>query len=209
VKILGYGEDALTLWALQNKLIQILKFLKDASDPSECKIFFRPSFGRRGGSNSSQFGEFDFILLTKTCLYLGESKWDKSSELSNAGSLELRPEQKLRHRIFEFYVRKWAFGQYDSWKKFLEGQEKFSKEEFGKPLAPINSLLKSNLMTVLGIISGHFTKTPQIINLLLYMYDSSSGEPPTMTVSKMDSKFHFVPVDYSGFGEGNFIPIEI
>ncbi len=63
MQILGYGEDALTLWALQNKLMEILKFLDDSSDQPECKIFFRPSFGRRGGAGSSQFGEFDLRLL--------------------------------------------------------------------------------------------------------------------------------------------------
>ena len=52
MKVLGYGEDALTLWALQNRLIQILDFLDDPSGPPECKVFFRPSFGRRGGSGS-------------------------------------------------------------------------------------------------------------------------------------------------------------
>jgi len=133
MKILGYGEDALTLWALQNRLPQILD---DPSGLPECKIFYRPSFGRRGGPSSSQFGEFDFIILTKTCIYLGESKWDRSPELSNAGSVELRPEQVLRHRVFTFYVREWAFGQYDSWDKFLDRQKKFAREEINKPLAP-------------------------------------------------------------------------
>ena len=40
MQILGYGEDALTLWALQNKLKQILEFLDDPSDQPGCKIFF-------------------------------------------------------------------------------------------------------------------------------------------------------------------------
>jgi hypothetical protein len=206
MKILGYGEDALTLWALQNKLIQILKFLKDASDPSECKIFFRPSFGRRGGSNSSQFGEFDFILLTKTCLYLGESKWDKSPELSNEGLLELRNEQYLRHEVFAFYVREWAFGQYDLSDKFLDGKKEFSSKRGNKPLAPANSLLAKNLKTVLDIIKHRFPKKPKIINLLLYFHND---KPLEETAIKMDNDFHLVQVDYSGFTEGNFIPIEI
>ncbi|MFH1597164.1 MAG: hypothetical protein ABIG94_12490 [Pseudomonadota bacterium] len=202
MKILGYGEDALTLWAIKNRLPQILD---DPSHLPECKIFYRPSFGRRGGPSSSQFGEFDFIILTKTCIYLGESKWDRSPELSNAGSVELRPEQVLRHRVFAFYVREWAFGQYDSWDKFLDGQKKFAREEINKPLAPTDSHLASNLRTVLGIIRRHFLKEPQIINLLLYFYDGSKGKPPNKTVSE----FRLVPVDYSGFAEGNFIPIEI
>jgi hypothetical protein len=57
----GYGEDALTLWALTNKLPTILEKLRDNSAPSECEVLFRPSFGRRGGEINAQFGEFDFI----------------------------------------------------------------------------------------------------------------------------------------------------
>ena len=69
MNILGYGEDALTLWALQNILPFILEMLHDSSVPSQCDVFFRPSFGRRGGKRSSQFGEFDFIILSEDRLY--------------------------------------------------------------------------------------------------------------------------------------------
>ena len=74
MQILGYGEDALTLWAMKNKLDVILEALNDSSDPSTCQVFFRPSFGRSGGDKSPQFGEFDFIILSQNGLYLGESK---------------------------------------------------------------------------------------------------------------------------------------
>jgi hypothetical protein len=207
MKILGYGEDALTLWALQNRLIQILEFLDDPSGSFGCKIFFRPSFGRRGGSGSSQFGEFDFILLTRTCIYLGESKWDKSPEFSDTGLLELRPEQLLRHQVFAFYVREWAFGQYDSWDRFvLEGTQKLLGEGINKRLAPAGSLLALNLKQVLGIIRRHFPKEPKIVDLLLYLYNGSKKKaPPSMT----DGRFRLVPVDYSSVAEGNFVPIEI
>jgi len=107
MKIYGYGEDALTFWALQNRLPQILAQLNDSSAPSECEIFFRPSFGRRGGPDRSEFGEFDFIILARECLYLGESKWDKSPELTDQGDIKLRDEQRLRHQLFAFYVQEW------------------------------------------------------------------------------------------------------
>ncbi len=148
---------------------------------------------------------FDFIILSKTCIYLGESKWNRSSELSNAGSLDLRAEQVMRHRVFAFYVQEWAFGQYESWDKFFDAEKKFASERINKPLAPTDSLLASNLKTVLGIIRRHFAEEPQIINLILYLYDGSKGKPPNKTVSE----FRLVSVDYSGFAEGNFIPIEI
>ena len=207
MRILGYGEDALTLWAIKNRLNHILEFLDDPSGPSECKIFFRPSFGRRGGSSSSQFGEFDFILLTRTCVYLCESKWDRSPELSHTGSLELRPEQLLRHQVFAFYVREWAFSQYDSWDRFvLDGPKKLVLEGINKPIAPAGSLLATNLKKVMGIIRSHFPKEPKIIDLLLYLYDGSKKTTPGYDGR---SEFRLVSVDYSSVAEGNFISIEI
>lgn len=110
MEILGYGEDALTLWSLKNKLDYILASFGDSSDVSKCRAFFRPSFGRSGGNKSSQFGEFDFIILAKQHLYLGESKWDKSPEKIVNGQMDLRSEQLLRHRLFKLYVEEWAFG---------------------------------------------------------------------------------------------------
>ena len=112
MQILGCGEDALTLWAIKNKLDVILEAVEDSSDPSMCQVFFRPSFGRKGGDSSPQFGEFDFIILSKDRLYLGESKWIRSSEKLQGGVLELREEQKRRHEVFQFYVKQWAFGSY-------------------------------------------------------------------------------------------------
>lgn len=206
MKVLGYGEDALTLWAIQNKLGQILEASEDPSGPADCKIFFRPSFGRRGGAESSQFGEFDFIILSRKSIYPGESKWDRSPELSNLGSLGLRDEQVLRHRIFAFYIREWVYGHYISWDSFVEeGSKKLAAVGIDKPIAPTGSLLASNLRNVLGIIKEHFSAMPQVIDLLLYLYDGSKTPRPTMTAGG----FHLVPLDYSGFAEGNFIPIEL
>ena len=121
MEILAYGEDALTLWALKSNLGYILQELDDSSNHLQCLAFFRPSFGRRGGKNSSQFAEFDFILLTANYIYLGESKWNNSSEKVVGGKLELRDEQLLRHKLFEFYIREWAFGTYKGteWQKFV------------------------------------------------------------------------------------------
>ena len=59
MKLLGYGEDALTLWVLRHRLDKLLDSIDDKSDPEGCVAYFRPSFGRSGGPNSSQFGEFD------------------------------------------------------------------------------------------------------------------------------------------------------
>jgi hypothetical protein len=207
MKILGYGEDALTLWAIKNELGQILGALGDSSRASECTIFFRPSFGRRGGKNSSQFGEFDFIVLSNEYLHLGESKWDRSSELSDEGSLELRDEQILRHGIFAFYVREWAYGQYSSWDEFvLRGPAKLASKGFEKPLAPSGSLLASNLITVLDTIRDYFPEVPPITNVLLYFYDGSKSQ---QLPDRASGDFKLVPIDYSRATVDNLIRIEL
>jgi len=67
MKLFGYGEDFLTLWALTKVTKTILNKLNDETPPDSCKIIYRPSFGRAGGSMENQraeFGEFDAILVT-------------------------------------------------------------------------------------------------------------------------------------------------
>ena len=78
MQILGYGEDSLTLWALKRELGTILRSLCDTSRPENCKVLYRPSFGRGHG-----FGEFDFIILADACVYLGESKWQRQPGETN------------------------------------------------------------------------------------------------------------------------------
>lgn len=73
-KIFGYGEDALTLWLLKNQPHEILRQFNDEGKPSDCLVFYRPSFGRSGGPDSAEFGEFDAILASKENVYLIESK---------------------------------------------------------------------------------------------------------------------------------------
>ncbi len=104
VGIIGYGEDALTFWALKNRLAEILGKLGDESKQSDCTVFYRPSFGR-GGSRTANFGEFDGIVSTKTCVYLIESKWEGSAKSSK--KVWLSKAQLNRHAIFKEYFDKW------------------------------------------------------------------------------------------------------
>ncbi len=207
MQILAYGEDALTLWAIQNRLALILQTLKDSSDSSRCRAFFRPSFGRSGGARSSQFGEFDFILLAEQCVYLGESKWDKSSEKISGGVLALRGEQLLRHEIFKFYIEEWAFGSHSTWREFADkAKPKLREKGITKPVAPDNSLLASNLRTVSEIIKQHYAALPVVKNVLLYLYNRTiDGQLPR----KAGIDFIVVPVDYSEALLGNFIEIGV
>lgn len=207
MEILAYGEDALTLWAIKNKLSAILHTLRDPSTPSKCQVFFRPSFGRSGGEHSSQFGEFDFIILSEHYLYLGESKWDKSSEHIQEGVLDLRSEQTLRHDIFRFYIEEWAFGDYSSWRDFVrEGKTTLQRRGIQKPVAPEGSLLASNLQTVLDIIRQHYATPPNVRNVLLYLH---RGVNIKHLPQKADRDFAVVPLDYSEDAFDNFIRIKM
>lgn len=197
--VYGYGEDALTLWAFLHQLHEILSKLEDDSPESDCTLFFRPSFGRRGGENSAQFGEFDFILLTRNWLYLGEAKWDRSSE-AVGGEIVLRPEQLLRHKVFRQYVNDWTCGQYTSWDTFLlEAGLNWPGE---KPMAPEGSLLSENLQLVLRTIQAQYQGKPEIVDVLLYLYDGDRLEAKPTGVP---AGFKLLLVDYSKSNHGNYV----
>jgi len=201
MEIYTYGEDGLTLWALQTKLDEILEKLSDDSSPSECKLFFRPSFGRAGGQKSSQFGEFDFIVLAKDCLYLGESKWDRSSEIIGT-NIVLRDAQLLRHKLFAFYVHRWAFGSYSKWDDFVKAESPWVDMKGNKkPLAPTGSLLQKNLQKVMEIIKSHFSQKPLILNVLLYLHSDHQIS------NEVYNNFRIVLLGYPIGNLGNYISI--
>jgi len=103
--IIGYGEDALTFWAIKNRLDEILTKLGDRYDQSDCIVFYRPSFGR-GGRSTASFGEFDAIVSTMTHVYLIESKWEVANR-SPKRRIKLSEAQCNRHKIFAEYFGKW------------------------------------------------------------------------------------------------------
>jgi hypothetical protein len=160
MEIIAYGEDALTLWALKEKLSEILRALNDPSAPSSCQVFYRPSFGR----GSSGFGEFDFIILADQVIYLGESKWSKSSEHNKNGTLLLRDEQIRRHSLFIFYLKKWAFGCYTNWDDFQEQEQAY----LAHSIPDENSLLAKNIKNILHIIRKRYLSQPNAKNILLF-----------------------------------------
>jgi hypothetical protein len=203
MQIFAYGEDALTLWALQNKLTLILQTLGDDSDPAQCQIFFRPSFGRRGGEQSAQFGEFDFIVLATSAIYLGESKWPYSSEQVVDGILKLRDEQMVRHDLFKFYIEEWAFGNHDSWHDWtVTAKDKLGALGIKKPLAPELSRLAANLQVILRLIRERYAAVPPVHNVLLFLH---SGAVSTHIPVGAGTDFEVVPIDYSEGVFENFI----
>ncbi len=157
MKFLSYGEDALTLWALTENLSYFLAQLNDSSDPENALVFYRPSFGRRSGSESkprSEFGEFDAIIGTTCAVYLIETKWSGSSEFKSSGfngNIILRPEQRRRHQIFHWYLNEWRTSNSADWKSFKERMEIAHSQQFKHSVLPLSdSALASNLEFLLS-----------------------------------------------------------
>lgn len=203
-RIFGYGEDALTLWALKQHTSSILDEFQDRTPISNCLIFYRPSFGRHSKANSSVFGEFDAILVSKESIYLIESKWDNLTEFSNSEFL-LREEQTLRHKIFSWYLTHWSKNYLHNWQTFInEHQEDF---KFGnKTIAPEDSLLARNLELILDKLQGNCRSYPSeknIKNVLLFFYNAEKSKPPTKT----NDAFKLIPIEYNREIKGNFVTL--
>jgi hypothetical protein len=224
VQVIGYGEDSLTLWALGSQLPEILGKLGDQSDPSRCKILYRPSFGRAGGENSPQFGEFDFMILADRKLYLGESKWSRSWPKLEKKLLDLDPKQKARHELFAFYVKRWTAGAYSDWDQFVEAKSPVVIQRMEKPLIKNrSSMLYKNLRAILDLIVKHYEPyreqesqfALEIKNVLLVLH-RAGGEVPLE--NETQDGFSIVPVAYvpedwgiEGQNSGHFVqlPVEV
>jgi len=200
-KILGYGEDALTLWALKRHVSTILNHFKDSSSPSDCLVFYRPSFGRHAKENSSVFGEFDAIVASPQNIYLVESKWDNLVE-SKKDELVIRREQLMRHQIFTWYLTHWKKKYSNKWADFIEEQQ--STFNFGrKAIAPANSLLAKNLEFVLDKLlerCGAFSSDNNVKNILLFFYRGKSRAP-----LKINEAFTPIGIDYGKEVLGNYV----
>jgi hypothetical protein len=200
-KLFVYGEDGLTLWALMHHITKILRKVGDTNSPSDCLIFYRPSFGRSGGKDRAEFGEFDAILVSSENIYLIESKWDNLKSFKN-GKLTLKKEQKIRHQIFSWYLLHWNEKYFNNWERFIEEQAN-NFEPKDKKIAPTNTLLATNLESILTIIRKYLEKAPSklnIKNILLFFYNKKLSTPP-----EVSDYFLLVDIDYSQEIEGNFI----
>jgi len=180
LKVLGYGEDFLTFWAVTKRLSEILHQLEDETDPEKCTVIYRPSFGRRGGLRRSEFGEFDTIIVTPEKAYIVESRWDGSSASFPNNVLELEDVQTRRHEIFRWYHENW---KQESWGEFVRKHAQEFKEKFRKNIAPESSLLSKNLMTVLREMRGR-----KLVDVLLFLH---RREPP-----KIQTTFKVVTIRY-------------
>lgn len=204
--IFGYGEDALTLWALKHRMSDILETFHDRTATADCVIFYRPSFGRSGGEKSAEFGEFDAIVASLENIYLIESKWDNLSRF-NKREIAIRSEQKIRHRIFSWYLMHWDKKYSSDWESFRKEQmDDFQKQFPGRRIAPTNSLLAKNLEFILTILQNQCANLPSksnVKNVLLFLYDEKRSMPPT----KISGDFELVKIDYGQEINRNFIKI--
>ena len=200
-KILGYGEDALTLWALKHHVSKILEEFQDKTELSDCLIFYRPSFGRHSKANSSVFGEFDAILASRKNIYLIESKWDNLTEFDK-DELMLSDAQTLRHEVFSWYLTHWNKKYYGNWQTFInEHQNDF---KFKNKTIARNSLLARNLESVLSKLQEHCQNfsLDNIKNVLLFFHDAKNTSP-----TKTNQGFKPIPIDYSKEIKGNFVTL--
>jgi len=181
-KLFGYGEDALTLWAVTNKIDLILRKLNDP-EPEFCTVFYRPSFGRRG-----LYGEFDAIIITDSKAYLVESKWDGSGDLKGLEEHQIR-----RHKILEWYHDNWKGEIGEDWDEFAKKNTLSFSEKFSRDIPSSNTMLSQNLQSVLNLMIGK-----EIENVLLYLH---RGKP-----TGIDTDFKIIELEYETI-YGNFIEL--
>ncbi len=208
-KLFGYGEDFLTLWAINEQLEIILRKFEDDTATSDCLVFYRPSFGRSGGASSAEFGEFDAIIASRENIYLVESKWDNLSKYKK-GELFLRKEQLLRHEVLAWYLVNWSKKYLDQWQSFVDDSvNAFKAFEKKLPTCPSGAkrLLVINLEFVLSKLLDHckgFSSRANIKNVLLFFYNSDFSTPPT----EVNADFALIPLDYSKKMKGSFFEVQ-
>lgn len=161
-RIISYGEDGLTLWALSGSLPKLLKALQDPAAVEDCRVFHRPSFGRGGTRRKPAllkprpaFGEFDAIVATPYGTYLIETKWSASQEVRGA-LLSLGVTQARRHRIMRLYIENWRSTQPPSWADFLSRSLiRTQLAEEGVSVPHERSRLAKTLKAILGMTAKH------------------------------------------------------
>ena len=178
--MIGYGEDALTLWALKYRLKEILTELGDESSPSDCTVFYRPSFGR-GGKDTANFGEFDAIVSTNESVFLIESKWEGSARLPK--SIRLSEAQQNRHAIFKEYFDKWdaAVGI----QSLTASSSGFLTSIKDKKVASEKDELAEHLRFVISRTTrkSHGRARKNLQNVLLFLHRRDGHPRPSLTPS--------------------------
>ncbi len=193
MRIIGYGEDGLTGWALIQRFDLVVDGLQakcqESSDTDKWTVFVRPSVGRGIGGS---FGEFDAIIVAGTNLYLVESKWeDRVTKGRGRGNLKIDKVQSKRHEIFEWILENWrTHPRSDGWLGFVENHGAAYSAKFpGRQLPQPDRRIADNLTWLLRHINVQSPK-----HGLLYFYRSET--PPCTTTENKDiaSSISFVCV---------------
>jgi hypothetical protein len=208
-RLFGYGEDALTYWAITSKLDEILRTLGDKSYPSATIMLYRPGFGRRGGidlqanmgSFSAEFGEFDAILGTPQAVYLVESKRDSPSRTRDY-SITLTGLQSRRFAIMRWYLETWRESRPKDWKTFVARQETVFQVKFpGYRMAPAESRLAQNLEFVLRTLGECGAPVQDVL-----LFIGQAGSPKPIRVKP--AGFKLVKLEYKPLVSSGYFQIQ-
>jgi len=167
MRVLGYGEDALTYWALSRHLPAVIgqpPLSDDSTENDNLLLIYKPSFGRAGGQGSAQFGEFDAIVATTRAVYLIESKWTGEPIINRQVILAGR--QILRHQVFRWIRDRWLEEVPGNWEQFYNGNRNardFAERFAGKPLVQPGRRVASNLQYVLQQLPGRSAPTKDVL----------------------------------------------
>ncbi len=192
IRIYGYGEDALTLWAVKHKTPELLDKFGDKTPVKDCVVFYRPSFGRSGGKGSSEFGEFDAIIASREAVYLVESKWDNLSS-KRKKEIRIRKEQELRHRMFSWYLTHWNTKYMGKWTEFSKDlSDDFSKRFPDRSIPYQNKLLSKNIeyivKTILTTCEEVRTEYQEHSTILLSRHKYTASDTDCTTIRDVCSR---------------------
>jgi hypothetical protein len=201
--IIGYGEDALTFWALSQRMADILRQLADDTPPADAVVFYRPSCGRGEGGDvdalRSLFGEFDAIIGTAAGVYLLEAKWHRSSGV-RGGRVKLDEVQLRRHDIFGTYLRLWrevCAGERTSWDRFaLAARDTFEAAHDGWRLVHSETSTRN-----VGFVLERLRKCGEEVRNVLLFFGPVGAPAPTYA----PAGFTLVALEYEPLAGGEFV----
>jgi|GEM_PF-3352140 len=190
-QVIGYGEDALTYWAVTQKLQDVLNKLGEPQ-AKDCLVFYRPSFGR--GMN---IGEFDAILATPNCVYLIESKWQGPEEPKTLPKkIVLGKSQPNRHSTLKKIRQHWL-----KRRELIFAKSGARIHVNGRSLPAQDTTLARNVVQIFGQIDAKYPDARTMKNVCLYFSceDDRTRCPTRITVDKKDcdvSDFQIVHLEY-------------
>ena len=162
MKLAGNGEDFFTLLVMTRDPHAFLTHFKDESQPGDCLLLYRPSFGR----NSACYGEFDAIFVSTCRTYLIESKWLRGPAAKIG--VVMKENQLLRHKILSWYISNWSIDYLGKWNEFRKNKsDEFSRTFGGKSIPGDRSQLSKNIEYVLKTIQDHNGLKTDVINVLI------------------------------------------